>query len=36
ALNLLRQQQTRRASVKGKRKKAGWDTNYLLQVLGSI
>jgi len=33
ALNLLRQQQNKRASVKGRRKKAGWDTDYLLQVI---
>lgn len=36
ALNLLRQQQTKRVSVKGRRKKAGWDSNYLLQVLQGI
>jgi predicted transposase YbfD/YdcC len=33
ALNLLRQQPFKRASLKGRRKMAGWDTNYLLQVL---
>jgi len=36
ALNLLRQQQTKRVSIKGKRKKAGWDTDYLLQILQAI
>jgi predicted transposase YbfD/YdcC len=36
ALNLLQQQQTKRVSLKGKRKKAGWDTDYLLQVLRGI
>jgi predicted transposase YbfD/YdcC len=36
ALNLLHQQQTKRVSLKGKRKKAGWDTDYLLQVLQGI
>jgi len=36
ALNLLRQKQTKRASIKGKRKKAGWDTDYLLQVIHGI
>ena len=36
ALNLLRQQQTKRLSVKAKRLKAGWDTDYLLQVLQGI
>lgn len=35
ALNLLRQQTTR-LSIKAKRLKAGWDTDYLLQVLQSI
>jgi len=32
AQNLLRQQ-TSRISIKGKRKKAGWDTDFLLQIL---
>jgi len=36
ALNLLQQQQTKRLSVKTKRKKAGWDNAYLLQVLCGI
>jgi predicted transposase YbfD/YdcC len=35
ALNLLRQQ-TSRISITGKRKKAGWDTDFLLQVLQSV
>jgi predicted transposase YbfD/YdcC len=33
ALNLLRQQPVKQASLKGRRKLAGWDTAYLLQVL---
>jgi predicted transposase YbfD/YdcC len=36
ALNLLQQQQTKRVSLKGKRKKAGWDTDYLLEILRGI
>lgn len=36
ALNLLRQQQTKRASIKGRRLKAAWDTDFLLQVLTSV
>ncbi len=36
ALNLLRQQQTKRLSIKGKRLRAAWDTAYLLQVLQGI
>ncbi len=36
ALNLLRQQQTKRLSIKAKRLKAGWDTAYLLQILRAI
>ena len=36
ALNRLRQQQTERLSLKAKRLKAGWDTDYLLQVLQGI
>jgi predicted transposase YbfD/YdcC len=36
ALNLLRQQATKRQSVKGRRLKAAWDTDYLLQVLRGI
>jgi predicted transposase YbfD/YdcC len=33
ALNLLRQQTTKRKSIKGRRLKAAWDTDYLLQVI---
>jgi len=36
ALNLLQQQKTKRLSVKAKRLKAGWDTDYLLQILQGI
>lgn len=36
ALNLLRQATTKRQSVKGRRLKAAWDTDYLLQVLTSV
>jgi predicted transposase YbfD/YdcC len=35
ALNLLRQATTKRKSIKGRRLKAAWDTEYLLQVLTS-
>jgi predicted transposase YbfD/YdcC len=34
ALNLLKQDQTTKLGVKGKRLKAGWDNDYLLQLLG--
>jgi predicted transposase YbfD/YdcC len=33
ALNLLRQETTSKGSLKGRRKKAGWDNDYLLKVL---
>ena len=33
ALNLLTQEQTAKVGVKAKRKKAGWDNDYLCQVL---
>jgi len=36
ALNLLQRRQTKRLSVKGKRKRAGWDNAYLLEVLRGI
>jgi predicted transposase YbfD/YdcC len=36
ALNLLRQATTKRTSIKGRRLKAAWDTDYLLQVLKGI
>ena len=36
ALNLLRQQQVKRLSVKAKRLKAGWDNAFLLQVLHGL
>ena len=34
ALNLLKQEKTKKGSLKGRRKCAGWDNNYLLTVLG--
>ena len=34
ALNLLKQDKTTRLGLKGKRLKAGWDNDYLLQLLG--
>ena len=33
ALNLLKQDRTIRASIRGKRKRAGWDNHYLLAVI---
>ena len=33
ALNLLKQENTLKASIKGKRKRAGWDNDYLLKAL---
>jgi len=36
ALNLLRQATTKRTSIKGRRLKAAWDTEYLLQVLTGV
>ncbi|ACK73730.1 transposase ISAs1 family protein (plasmid) [Gloeothece citriformis PCC 7424] len=35
ALNLLKQEKTVKAGAKAKRKKAGWDENYLLKILKS-
>ena len=35
ALNLLSQDKTINAGIKAKRKRAGWDNNYLLKVLAS-
>ncbi len=34
ALNLLKQEKSSKTGVKNKRKKAGWEDNYLLKVLG--
>ena len=36
ALNLLRQATTKRQSIKGRRLKAAWDPDYLLQVLAHV
>ena len=36
ALNLLKQTQSKRLSTKAKRLKAGWDNDFLLQVLQGI
>lgn len=33
ALNLVKNEKTRKRSVKGKRLDAGWDNNYLLKIL---
>ncbi|MBP8645464.1 MAG: ISAs1 family transposase, partial [Syntrophobacteraceae bacterium] len=34
ALNLIKQDQTRRSGVKASRKRAGWDESYLHRLLG--
>lgn len=36
ALNLLRQAPPARRSIKGRRRRAGWDPDYLLQVLAGV
>ena len=36
ALNLVKQEQTQKASIKGKRLKAGWDEDYLLKILSGL
>ena len=33
AINLLTQDRSTKASLRGKRKKAAWDDNYMLQLL---
>lgn len=33
ALNLLRQEKTLKACISGRRKKSGWDNDYLLKIL---
>ncbi len=35
ALNLLRQDRTAKTSIKARRKKAGWDNDYLLSILSN-
>lgn len=36
ALNLVKQEKTQKASIKGKRLKAGWDEAYLLKILSGL
>ncbi|VEP16584.1 conserved hypothetical protein [Hyella patelloides LEGE 07179] len=33
ALNIIKQDKSFKASIKGQRKCAGWDNNYLLKLL---
>ena len=33
ALNLVRSDKSSRASLKGRRKMAGWDDDYMLQII---
>lgn len=33
ALNLLKQDKTEKGSIRSKRNRAGWDNNYLLEIL---
>jgi predicted transposase YbfD/YdcC len=35
-LNLLKQEKSSKRGIKGKRKKAGWDENYLMKILSEI
>lgn len=35
-LNMLKQEKTCRMGIKGKRKKCGWDHEYLIKVLGTL
>ena len=35
ALNMLKQETTAKVGIKAKRKKAGWDYDYLLKVISS-
>jgi predicted transposase YbfD/YdcC len=36
AVNLVKQEKTQKASIKGKRLKAGWDEDYLLKILSGL